>query len=139
MQIFNPSTGGGVPYDPAAAETLTNKTLISDTNDVRANRMRVLPDNDLPASPAQGDFLQKLNGTPYYSPDGIVWDQLMSAKTYYAAGYAVSTGTNNYSVTVLPNFDAYEAGQKFLVKFGNANSGAATLDINGKGALDLKK
>lgn len=53
---------------------------------------------------------------------------------------ATASGTDTYVVTgLLPAFSSYAAGQRFTIKFTNANTGPATLNINSKGALALKK
>jgi hypothetical protein len=50
-----------------------------------------------------------------------------------------TTGTNNYAITVDASITSYALGQWYFVSFGNANTGAVTLDINGLGALSVKK
>lgn len=52
---------------------------------------------------------------------------------------ATASGTNTYTATVTPTFTGYYEGQKFTIKFTNANSGASTININGKGAKSLVK
>ena len=44
-----------------------------------------------------------------------------------------TTGTNNYAVTI-PAISTYVAGQYYVITFTNANTGPATLNINGLGA-----
>lgn len=56
-----------------------------------------------------------------------------SAMTYYAA-----TGTDTYVATPSPAITAYAAGQSFLIHFANANTGAATLNLNSLGAKAIK-
>lgn len=51
--------------------------------------------------------------------------------------YVVASGTDTYTATLL-NVDSY-AGKWFVVQFTNANTGAATLNINGIGAIAIKK
>lgn len=53
--------------------------------------------------------------------------------------YGAATGTDTYAVTLAPAMTAYETGVPFRVKFANANTGAATLNVNGLGAKALKK
>lgn len=50
-----------------------------------------------------------------------------------------TTGTNNYAITVDASITSYALGQWYFVSFGNANTGAVTLDINALGALSVKK
>lgn len=56
--------------------------------------------------------------------------------TIYAAD---SVGTDAYAITLSPAPTAYAAGQTFRVKIGTANTGAATLNVNGLGAISIKK
>jgi hypothetical protein len=53
--------------------------------------------------------------------------------------YAADTGTANvYAVAPSPPITAYAAGQVVTLKPGNANTGAATLNVNGLGAKNIK-
>src|SRR5690348_9221544 len=52
---------------------------------------------------------------------------------------ATASGTDTYTATVTPAFSAYSSGQRFNIKFTNANTGAATININSKGAVSLVK
>lgn len=49
-----------------------------------------------------------------------------------------ATGTNTYAATVTPT-PSLTNGFKFQIKFTNANSGASTLNVNGLGAVTLRK
>jgi len=71
-----------------------------------------------------------------------------SARTQYAAAgqiqdagliYAASSGTDTYTATLSPAITAYATGQAFLVKFGNANTGASTINFNAVGAKSIVK
>jgi hypothetical protein len=50
-----------------------------------------------------------------------------------------ASGTDTYTATVTPAFTAYTTGQRFNIKFTNANTGAATININSKGAKSIVK
>lgn len=52
--------------------------------------------------------------------------------------YANASGTDTYTATLTPALEAYATGNVFAVKFANANTGAATININSLGAKDLK-
>lgn len=52
---------------------------------------------------------------------------------------ATSTGTDAYAITVTPAILAYAAGQAFYVKADVANTGAATLAVNGLSAITILK
>jgi len=53
--------------------------------------------------------------------------------------FATASGTDTYTASLSPTLTAYANGQTFRIKFTNANTGAASLDINGVGAVDIKK
>ncbi|NOQ28270.1 MAG: hypothetical protein GQ564_23145, partial [Bacteroidales bacterium] len=54
-----------------------------------------------------------------------------------ALNYGTTTGTDTYSVTLSPAPTAYVAGMIILLKPGNTNTGASTLNVNGLGAKDI--
>lgn len=55
-------------------------------------------------------------------------------------GFGLSTGaTNNYILTLDPPLTQYRIGMPFQVKFNVVNTGAATLNVDGNGAIPLKK
>ncbi len=49
------------------------------------------------------------------------------------------TGTNTVAGSLAPVISAYTAGMQVVLIPANANSGAATLNLNGAGALDIQK
>lgn len=51
---------------------------------------------------------------------------------------ATTSGTDTYTLTVT-NYTAYHTGDYITVKFGNANTTTATLNINSLGAVAIKK
>ncbi|MBB6131326.1 collagen-like protein [Mucilaginibacter lappiensis] len=53
--------------------------------------------------------------------------------------YVVADGTDTYTGNVEPAITAYRTGAKYLIKFTNANTGAATLNLNGLGAIPIVK
>lgn len=55
-------------------------------------------------------------------------------------GYTEATGTNTYVGSFeFPNLTVITEGMAFKVKFLNANTGAATININELGAIPIKK
>lgn len=52
---------------------------------------------------------------------------------------ATAAGTNTYTATLTPAIAAYTSGATYYIKFTNANTGAATLNLNGLGAKSIKK
>lgn len=53
-------------------------------------------------------------------------------------GYATASGTNTYTVSIA-GINALEEGLSVKIKFTNANTGAATLNINSLGAKAIQK
>lgn len=54
--------------------------------------------------------------------------------------YAVDAqASDTYAITLAPAIAAYADGQMFAFKANTANTGAATLNVNGKGAITIKK
>lgn len=53
--------------------------------------------------------------------------------------YAAASGTNAITVTLAKAPAAYAAGQKFAFKAANNNTGSATYNVNGLGAVTIKK
>jgi hypothetical protein len=51
--------------------------------------------------------------------------------------YAVASGTNTLSITLLPAPDDYQDGFTVKVRAVNTNTGAATLNVNGLGAIPI--
>lgn len=52
---------------------------------------------------------------------------------------ATASGTDTYTATISPAITAYADGQRFYIKFTNANTGAATINLNTLGAIAIRK
>lgn len=61
---------------------------------------------------------------------------IQGAKFVYAADAQAS---DTYVIALAPAVTAYAAGQRFVFKANTANTGAATLNVNGLGAITIKK
>lgn len=70
------------------------------------------------------------------STDAANVNQVQTRTVAYATD---SSGTNAYAITLSPALTSYAAGQMFHFSPGTANTGAATLNINGLGAKTIKK
>lgn len=53
--------------------------------------------------------------------------------------YAAATGTDSIAITLAIAPAAYAAGQRFVFKAANTNTGSATLNVNSLGAKTIKK
>lgn len=65
--------------------------------------------------------------------------QTLDNSVAHIIGVIVSTGTDAYAITTNADVVAYEAGQTFDVQIVNANTGAATLNVNSLGTKPIKK
>lgn len=62
--------------------------------------------------------------------------QIQDGEIWYAASAA---GSDSYAITLSPAVTAYQAGQVFHFKADVANTGSATLNVNGLGAKDIRR
>ena len=51
----------------------------------------------------------------------------------------LAVGTDTYTISLIPTLTIYTTGQTFFIKFTNANTGAATLNVDSLGAIAIKK
>lgn len=51
--------------------------------------------------------------------------------------YAVTSGTDTYTATQTPALTAYNLGAQITLNFGNVNTGASTINMNGLGAKSI--
>lgn len=57
-----------------------------------------------------------------------------------SGGFAVTGGTGNvYTISASQDFDTYASGMRFTFRSNRANTGDATINISGKGAVQLRK
>lgn len=82
------------------------------------------------ASGSQGGWLSSANFTTFNNKVSQTGAEL------YAAD---SVGSDAYAITLSPALGAYAAGNCFTFKAGTANTGAATLNVNGLGAKSILK
>lgn len=52
---------------------------------------------------------------------------------------ATASGTDTYTVSITPSGISLADGQRYHIQFMNANTGAATLNVNSQGAKSIKK
>jgi len=69
------------------------------------------------------------------TPDGLAYTVQRGTMTYAADNEASDT----YVITLVPAIDAYVTGMKVTFYAKTANTGAASININGKGAKTIKK
>lgn len=68
-----------------------------------------------------------------------VFASVTAVQNYSHVYAADSVGTDAYAITLSPAPASYATGQTFFFKAGTANTGAATLNVNGLGAKTIKK
>ncbi len=83
----------------------------------------------------QQDALAGNNGNPSNTNKFVTQTGLQTASEVFAAS---SSGNDTYSITLSPAPTAYVQGMTFKFKADVANTGTATLNVNGLGAIDLK-
>ena len=85
---------------------------------------------------AQGEIGVDITSGFFKVGDGsTAWNSLEFPKEVAAT----ASGTDTYSVTYSPAPIAYVSGKAYLVKFTNANTGAATINFNSLGTKSIKK
>lgn len=105
------------------------------TGNVTFTNFPVTPSNSNASSTVKG--VSKLSVDPVLNTNPIA---LGDNDGRVPVAYAVdSVGTDAYAITPSPAISAYVAGQVFKFKAGTANTGAATLNVNGLGAKTIKK
>lgn len=69
-----------------------------------------------------------------------IHDSVMFLLDHAYESFVISTsGTDTYTATLSPAITSYVNGQRVYLKFTNANTGAATINLNGLGAKSIKK
>jgi len=107
----SPNANACLPAIPASSVVLAAIYVPAADTDIDANQ--IIDKRAFPlAAPIQ-------NGTYIYAADSV--------------------GTDAYAITLAPAPAAYAAGQAFNFKAGTANTGAATLNVNGLGAKTILK
>lgn len=66
-----------------------------------------------------------------------VWK--LAVQFTYESFVVTAGGTDTYTATLAPAISAYATNQKVYLKFTNANTGAATINLNSLGAKSIKK
>lgn len=92
--------------------------------------------NSPTANISMGGFKMTTAGLATAATDYARLDQVQTRVVAYAAD---SVGSDAYAITLSPALAAYAVGQSFYFAAGTANTGAATLNINGLGAKTIKK
>ena len=104
------------------------------------------PDGTITLIPSEGTIIEE--GTPIIAANMNNIEQGIEAAhnaideheadSFHHIPYVVATGTNSYAVNI-QGITALTEGMSIKVRFQNANTGTATLNINGLGAKAIKK
>ncbi len=99
--------------------------------------------NSFPITPSNSDASTTVKGVTKLSVAPASATSPIAAGTNdprIPVAYAVdSVGTDSYAITPSPAITAYAAGQHFTFQAGTANTGTASLNVNGLGAKTIKK
>ena len=118
-----------VNMDTAAPSNITVRSV----SEAGANNGELFIDtdagNNLAYKDNTGNVTQVVDNTTHLIP-------LASVQKYYGAD---SVGSDSYAITLSPAISAYANGQMFTFKAGTANTGPSSLNVNGKGAVTIKK
>ncbi len=131
-----------IPNAPSSAPTVATKTTIQKVKTLIGDMEFADATARAAAVPShEGQRGIQLDTNTEYTATGTSagnW-QLPSNTQIQSDTYAVASGTNAYSITLIPDLGAYASGNTFKVKFTNANTGVSTLNVNGLGAKSIKK
>lgn len=143
---------GDKAVSKTGTETLTNKTLTAPIINIGSDAtgdMYYRKSDGTFARLAIGTVTQILNvdvsGIPAWitNPSAADATYLIKGISYKLANseyYAADAGANDtYAITLSPALNAYVTGQEFSFKANTANTGPATLNINGLGAKTIVK
>lgn len=134
-------TGAATITTPAAA-TVAVPFMFAVRNDhsasitIDGNGSETIDGNATLTLPPNNGVLLATDGTNWFTATTVgptISDVQDQTFTYYADSGAADA----YVITPSPAITAYGAGQRFTVKATNANTGAATIDVNGLGAQSI--
>jgi hypothetical protein len=92
---------------------------------------------DIPFSPTEGNDATNVQDAILNA--GASTEDSADLIARYFTPYVTGGSTNAYTITPSPAITSYVAGQGFTVRPDRTNTGAATLNVNGIGAVSIKK
>ncbi len=124
---------------PAANEEIANKKYVDDVGSSGAadatttvkGIVEIATTAETKAGTDTGGTGAKLSALPSDAAANIQSGTFISAVD--------SAGSDTYAITLVPAISAYTTGQMFVFQAGTANTGAATLNVNAKGAKPILK
>jgi len=130
MKIYNTTTGVTNFREAGAWVANVSGTSIAFATESAGGKVEKATTAETKAGAATGGV-----GTLYAQPNDIAAAVQEQSWTYGVS----SSGNDTYAITIAPTFSAYAAGQAFVVNPDTGNTGACTLNVNAKGAKDIKK
>lgn len=128
--IYNTSTGEFNIYQGGAWSVMSSGSTQPDASTTVAGKVELATQSELNAGTATGGTGASLVPTP---------DILAVLNQNNPQKYATSGGSSNaYTLTLTPAVTAYTAGQEFCFLSNFANTGSATLNVNGLGTKTIK-
>jgi hypothetical protein len=143
--------GGAVTFDSSNIPIFDNQPTL--TNDKQVATKKYADDLAIAGSPNASTTVkgiveiateaQSLAGTDTgetTAPLSVLPSQIAKNIQNTVYNYAADAGANDtYAITIAPAISAYATGQIFTFKANTVNTGAATLNVNTKGAIAIKK
>lgn len=136
--LMNGIAGGGDFHGPGSSTTNDIVVFADGTGKTGSDSGTKISDLlAVTAKAGASDITTGTNDTKYTTSLGLAGSNLIDQSG--AKIYAASSGTDTYTATLSPAITAYATGQTVRIKFGNANTTAATINLNSLGAKSIKK
>lgn len=132
MIIYNTTTGTPQIYDGGVWNNIDmGSTPVVNASTTAAGIVQIPTQVETDAGTETGSTTALLTPTP-----NRIAKTIQDGKWVYAADVG---GTDTYAITITPAPVAYTTGQGFRFRANTVNTGAATLNVNGLGAITIKK
>lgn len=138
VAVFATSPTLVTPVLGVATATSVNKVTL--TQPATGSTLTILDGKTLTAN--KTITLDGTDGTTQTFPatSGTVFSSVTKADVLEAGLYAADAGANDtYTATLSPAITAYVTGTRYSFKANTANTGAASINFNGVGAVAIKK
>jgi len=131
MMVYDSTLGLAYQYVSGAWGSIDTGTVTSNASTTVAGKVEIATQAELDAGTDTGDTGALLSAVP-----SNIAECVQESTWNFAAD---AGGTDSYAITLTPAIDAYVTGQRFIFTANTANTGAATLNVNAKGAKSIKR